>query len=147
MEDIKNAKHEAPVKRKQGDHTAISSLTPPINTTQLWEASKIPRVQSITKTPNPASSHRPVSASEAPTSPASPGEGRPFLATPAQAPQQPGRGLVQLRGSQGLCLEEVNSVVQPEKNDFPPKMQTEARVESMNQYLKAEAVYQRNKCK
>lgn len=50
---------------------------------------------------------------------------------------------MQLRGSQGLHSEEVNSVVRSEKCEFPPKMQTEApkvsQVKSIDQYLKAEA--------
>lgn len=50
---------------------------------------------------------------------------------------------MQLRGSQGLHSEEVNSVVPSEKYEFPPKMQTEApkvsQVKSIDQYLKAEA--------
>lgn len=121
--DIKNAKHEASVEREreQGDRTTINNLTPPLNTTHLRETSEIPLIQIITKTPNP-----PTSASEVPASPAPPGEERSFLPTAAEVLQQPRRGLTQLRGSQGLHSEEVNSVIQPEKYDFTPKMQTEA---------------------
>lgn len=141
LEGIKNAKHEALVEREQGDRTAINNLTPPLNTTQLWETSEIPLIQIITETPNPPSSHRSASASEVPASAAPPGEERSFLATPAEALQQPGRGLTQLRGSQALPSERENSLVQPEKQEFQPKMQTEApkgsQVESINQYLKA----------
>lgn len=142
VEDIKNAKHEAPVEREWRGRTAINNLTPPINTT-LRETSEIPLNQIITKTSNPPSSHRPVSATEVQASPAPPGEERSLLPTPAEALQQPGRSLMQLRGGQGLHSQQVNSVVQPQKHEFPPKMQTEAPkvspVQSINQYLKAEA--------
>lgn len=133
--DIKNAKHEASVERERGDGTAINNLTPPLNTTHLWETSEIPLIQIITKTPNP-----PTSASQAPASPAPPGEERSFLPTPAEVQQQhPRRGVTQLRGSQGLHSEEVNSGIQPEKYGFTPIMQTEApkesQVKSTTQYL------------
>lgn len=136
-EDIKNAKHEASSERERGDHAAINRLTPPRNTTPLWETSEIPLIQIITETPNP-----PVSAPELPASPAPPGEERSFLPTPAEAPQQPGHGL---RGSQGLHSEDVGSVLQTEKvqtDKVLSKTQTEApkvsHVESVSQHLNAE---------
>lgn len=47
VEDFENAKHKAPVEREGADRTAMNTLTPALNTTQLWETSEIPERPSL----------------------------------------------------------------------------------------------------
>lgn len=137
-EDIKNAKREGLVEREKEDHTPINSVTPPLNTKHLWEASEIPLIQIITESPNPPSSRHIVSASEVPASAVPPGEEKSVFSLLAEALQQPEH---HLRSSQGLLWEEGNSIIQAEKDEIPSKTQTEAlrvsKVEPITKHLKA----------